>query len=154
MKQKRKCLSVLALIVFASILGGGCAGLQPPVRHASEAQFEKGLTYSEKEFQKPIDILQGEWAPVDSLKASSKVESQPTQGNFFIQIISLSTQNQAQQFIRKIKKIYPRKHFFMRKRGKYWAVWVGRFQNREAAQKALASIWMKRFPDAWIIHEK
>jgi len=154
MKQKSKQSLVLVLIVFASILAEGCGGLQPPVRHASDEEFEKGLTYSEQEFRKPIDILQAEWAPTDSLTASSKRESPRIQGNFFIQIISLSTQNQAQEFIRELKKRHPQTHFFVRKRGKYWAVWIGRFQNREAAQKALISVWVKRFPDAWIIREK
>jgi len=156
MNQKSKWMSLHALIVLASILGGGCAGLQPPVHYASNEQFEKGLTYSEQEFKKPIDILQGEWAPTDSsrIQAESKTLQTKIQGNYFIQIISLSTQRQTKKFIRKIKKAHPQSNFFVRQRGKYWAVWVGRFQNRRDAQKALASTWVKKFPDAWIVHEK
>ncbi|NOY76864.1 MAG: SPOR domain-containing protein [Calditrichaeota bacterium] len=156
MRQKNKWVSSLALIILAGILAGGCAGLQPPVRYVSDEQFEKGLTTSEQEFRKPIDILQGEWSPADSSdsQAESKTRRTHVQGNYFIQIISLSTPRQAKRFVRTMKKLYPQAAFFIRQRGKYWAVWVGRFRNRKDAQKALASTWVKKFPDAWVVHEK
>ncbi len=128
----------------------------PRAGRVSEAQFEKGLTYSEKEFKKPIDILKGEWSVADSSTLQRKQETLRTgaEGSYFIQIISLSTQSQAKKFIQKIKKTHPQTSFFIRKRGNYWAVWVGRFQNRGEAKRAITSVWAKKFPDAWIVRKK
>ena len=154
---RKKCFKTLIFwMLIVGIFLIGCAGMQPPVQRVSEAQFERGLTISEQEFKKPIDILQGEWNPQDlsTAQVETKKHQEHGQGNYFIQILSVSTKEQARQFVEKIKKSQPDAEYFVRKRGKFWAVWVGRFQNRKMAKKALISIWSKRFHDAWIVRGK
>ncbi len=133
-----------------------CAGLTPPVPGVPEAQYEKGLRFSEKEFSQPIDILKGEWNPADSnSKNPAPLLQQPEKsGGFRIQIISLGSQKQAQLFKKQMEKRYPHARFFVLRRGKYWAVQVGPFATRAAAARALQSIWRKKFPDAWIVHSR
>ena len=131
-----------------------CAGLTPPSPGVPEAQYEKGLRFSEKEFHTPIDILQGEWNPADSSRKKTISTPEIVTGNFRIQIISLGTQKQARAFQNRMEKHFPGTRFFVLQRGKYWAVQVGPFPTRRAAIQALQSTWRKQFPDAWIVRSR
>ncbi len=131
-----------------------CAGLTPPSPGVPESQYENGLRFSEKEFRKPIDILQGEWKPTDSSRKEAISPSPIAGGIFRIQIISLKTEKHARTFQSRMAKEFPETRFFVLRRGKYWAVQVGPFATREAAVRALQSTWRKRFPDAWIVRSR
>ncbi len=140
--------------LFALLLA--CAGLMPPSPGVPEAQYEKGLRFSEKEYSQPIDILKGVWNPADSAREQSLFapENPSVPDRFRIQIILLGSKKRALAFQNRIKKQFPQSHFFVLRRGKYWAVQVGPFATRVDAARTLKSTWRKKFPDAWIVRAR
>ncbi|GBD92798.1 sporulation related domain protein [bacterium BMS3Abin05] len=144
----------LSLILPAILIS--CAGLQPVPQRPSDAEFEKGLTTSEEEFKVPIDILKGVWNPADtaSLSRQKRVAEKAHPAKFFIQIISVRSKNRAVNFVALKKRRNRRIKFYIKKRGNFWAVQIGDFQTREAAEKALKAVWQKKYPDAWIVKSK
>ncbi len=146
----------LILPVLFTLLLSNCAGLTPPAPGVPEAQYEKGLRFSEKNFAQPIDILQGVWNPADSAvhPETPGAKSAVRRGSFRIQIISLKSAKQAKRFRQRMQEKFPHSHFFVLKRGKFWAVQVGAFATRSEASRALKSTWRRQFPDAWIVPSK
>ncbi len=75
----------------------------------------------------------------------------PTSYKYTIQVLAVSDEGRAQSRVKQLIEQFPYPAFY-KKSGTVFKLYVGKFQTREAADRALKEIRANEYPDAWLVY--